>query len=196
MGSGAAIGCGEKYDAARVRPVSATIAIACSALLLAACGSEGVSVSEDASSQEAEGAEIFATHCAGCHTISAAGTQGSGNRALRAQGPNFDQRLETYDDVLFAIRNGGFSGAIMPQNIVTGDQADAVAAFVSAYAGSDIEEQPRPTPAAGDEVETGQDTAQPDDVEQGTGSAGSGESSAQGTGEAGSGSGGSGSDGN
>jgi mono/diheme cytochrome c family protein len=150
-----------------VRPLSAAIAIACSALLLAACGSEGVSVSADASDQEAEGAEIFATHCAGCHTLGAAGTQGSGNRALRAQGPNFDQRLETEDEVLFAIRNGGFSGAIMPQNIVTGAQADAVAAFVANYAGSDVEESPRPSQEPSDEVETGEDTATgEEDVEQ------------------------------
>ena len=131
-----------------MRPVSATIAIACSALALAACGSEGVSVSEDADSAQAEGAEIFASHCAGCHTLSAAGTQGSGNRALRAQGPNFDQRLETYDEVLFAIRNGGFSGAIMPQNIVVGDDAEAVARFVEEYAGGDVEESPRPSPSS------------------------------------------------
>jgi len=152
-----------------VRPLSATIAIACSALVLAACGSEGVSVSGDASDQEVEGAEIFASHCAGCHTLSAAGTRGSGNRALRAQGPNFDQRLETEDEVLFAIRNGGFSGAIMPQNIVTGDQADAVAAFVANYAGTDVEESPRPGQSTSDEVETGADTAPADDVEQGGG---------------------------
>jgi mono/diheme cytochrome c family protein len=146
-----------------VRPLSAAIAIACSALLLAACGSEGVSVSADASDQEAEGAEIFATHCAGCHTLSAAGTQGSGNRAQRAQGPNFDQRVETEDEVLFAIRNGGFSGAIMPQNIVTGEQAEAVAAFVARYAGGDVEEQPRPSQEPSDDVETGEDTVTGDD---------------------------------
>jgi hypothetical protein len=37
--------------------------------------------------------------------------------------------------VLFAIRNGGFSGAIMPANIVVGKDAQAVAAFLSKYAG-------------------------------------------------------------
>ena len=52
------------------------------------------------------------------------------------QGPNLDERAESFDDVLFAIRNGGFSGAIMPQNIVTGDEATSVAEFVSEYAGS------------------------------------------------------------
>ena len=37
--------------------------------------------------------------------------------------------------VLYAIQNGGFSGAIMPQNIVVGAQALAVAQFVATYAG-------------------------------------------------------------
>ena len=90
------------------------------------------------------GAELFASHCSGCHTLSAAGTQGSGNRGLRTQGPNLDQRTETYKDALFAIQNGGFSGAIMPQNIVVGDEAEAVARFVAKYAGDEAEESPRP----------------------------------------------------
>jgi hypothetical protein len=38
--------------------------------------------------------------------------------------------------VLFAIRNGGFSGSIMPANVVVGQDAQKVAAFVSQYAGS------------------------------------------------------------
>jgi hypothetical protein len=46
--------------------------------------------------------------------------------------------------VLYAIRNGGFTGAIMPQNIVVGDEADAVAAFVAASAGTDVNRPPRP----------------------------------------------------
>ena len=111
------------------------IATASSALVLAACGSEGVSVPEG--DPNAAGAEIFATRCSGCHTISAAGTQGSGNRALRAQGPNFDQRVETYDEVLYAIRNGGFSGAIMPQNIVVGDE---VATGQDTVTGGEVEQ--------------------------------------------------------
>jgi mono/diheme cytochrome c family protein len=114
------------------------------ALGLSACGfgEEGVSVSQ--SDPNHAGAELFATHCSGCHTLSAAGTQGSGNRGLRTQGPNLDQRTETYDDALFAIQNGGFSGAIMPQNIVVGDEAEAVARFVAKYAGDEAEESPRP----------------------------------------------------
>ena len=37
--------------------------------------------------------------------------------------------------VLYAIENGGFSGAYMPQNIVVGQQARDVAEFVSRFAG-------------------------------------------------------------
>jgi mono/diheme cytochrome c family protein len=134
---------GGKYDAARVRPLVGLLATVLAALALGACGSEGVSVASDDPNHE--GAEIFAQRCSGCHTLTPAGTQGSGNRSLRTQGPNLDERTETYDDALFAIRNGGFSGAIMPQNIVVGDEADAVARFVAEYAGGEVEESPRPS---------------------------------------------------
>jgi mono/diheme cytochrome c family protein len=80
---------------------------------------------------------LFAERCSGCHTLGAAGTQGSGNNSLRNQGPNFDQRQVNYEDALFAIRNGGFSGAIMPQNIVVGDDAEAVARFLDEYSGTE-----------------------------------------------------------
>ena len=126
----------------RLALITATALLA--ALGLAACGmgEEGVSVSKSDSNYN--GAVLFATHCSGCHTLSAAGTQGSGNRGLRTQGPNLNQRTETYDDALFAIQNGGFSGAIMPQNIIVGEEAEAVARFVAKYAGEEAEESPRP----------------------------------------------------
>src|SRR5512133_3434983 len=116
-----------------MRPLIATGLAALIALTAAACGKEGISVSKD--DPDYSGAQLFATHCAGCHTLSVAGTQGTSNRGLRTQGPNLDQRTETYQDALFAIRNGGFSGAIMPQNIVVGPQAEEVARFVAKYAG-------------------------------------------------------------
>jgi mono/diheme cytochrome c family protein len=126
-----------------MRPVL-IIGILAAALGLSACGfgEEGISVSKDDPNHN--GAVLFADRCAGCHTLSAAGAQGSGNRGERSQGPNLDQRIETYDDALFAIQNGGFSGAIMPQNIVVGEEAKAVAKFVAKYAGSEAEEPPRP----------------------------------------------------
>ena len=132
-----------------MRPVL-IIGIVAAALGLSACGfgEEKISVSPD--DPQREGAVLFASHCSGCHTLSAAGSQGSGNRGERTQGPNLDQRTETYDDALFAIQNGGFSGAIMPQNIVVGEEAKAVSKFVAKYAGSEAKEPPRP----GSESET------------------------------------------
>jgi cytochrome c551 len=117
-----------------VRPVFVITAAVVTALVLGACGSQGISVSKQDPTYR--GAELFSQRCAGCHTLTAAGTQGSANRSVRVQGPDLDQRVESFKDVIFAIRNGGFSGAIMPQNIVTGSEADQVARFVSKYAGS------------------------------------------------------------
>jgi cytochrome c551 len=127
-----------------VRPALITATAVLAALGLAACGfgEEGVSVSE--SDPTHGGAVLFATHCSACHTLSAAGAQGTGNRGLRTQGPNLDQRTETYEDALFAIQNGGFSGAIMPQSIVVGEEAEEVARFVAKYAGTEAEASPRP----------------------------------------------------
>lgn len=127
-----------------MRPVLVIAAIVAAALGLAACGfgEEGIAVSKDDPNRE--GAVLFASHCSGCHTLDAAGTQGSGNRGERVQGPNLNQRTETYEDALFAIENGGFSGAIMPQNIVVGKEAEAIAQFVAEYAGSEAGEPPRP----------------------------------------------------
>jgi mono/diheme cytochrome c family protein len=119
-----------------------TTAVAAAALVLAACGTEGISVSK--SDPTYHGAVLFSQRCAGCHTLSAAGTQGSANRAVRVQGPNLNQRAETFGDVMFAIRNGGFSGAIMPQNVVTGQEATEVAQFVSKYAGSNAQNTVQP----------------------------------------------------
>jgi mono/diheme cytochrome c family protein len=99
------------------------------ALFGSACGSDGREV-------DSRGAELFAERCGGCHTLEAAGTEGS-NPAERIAGPNLNARKETKDQVLYAIRNGGFSGAIMPQNIVVGEEAEAVAEFVAEYAGKD-----------------------------------------------------------
>jgi mono/diheme cytochrome c family protein len=113
------------------------------ALALAACGTSGIEVSADDPNHE--GAVLFAERCSGCHTLSAAGTQGSGNNSLRNQGPNFDSRQVNFEDALFAIRNGGFSGAIMPQNIVVGDDAEAVAEFLAEYSGQEATQSLAPT---------------------------------------------------
>ncbi len=122
--------------------ILAVASIACSAGL-GACGSQAIEV-DGADPQVQHGAELFAERCSGCHTLEAAGTQGSGNRTLKQQGPDLDERVVTAEDALFAIRNGGFSGAIMPQNIIVGADAEDVAAFIAAYSGGKVEEAPLP----------------------------------------------------
>jgi mono/diheme cytochrome c family protein len=84
------------------------------------------------------GAVLFRDHCSGCHTLDVVGAQGSASsikNRVRTNGPNFNIRKETPEQVLYAIRNGGFSGAIMPENIVLGEDAEAVANFLAAYSG-------------------------------------------------------------
>ena len=106
------------------------------ALAVGACGSEGIQLSED--DPNYEGAVLFKENCAGCHSLDAAGTHGSatdvGSRERR-DGPNFNERQESVDDVLYAIRNGGFSSQPMPQNILTGEDAQKVAEFVARFSG-------------------------------------------------------------
>jgi mono/diheme cytochrome c family protein len=106
------------------------------ALSAAGCGSRGVEVSKTDPTRT--GAVIFAERCGGCHTLDVAGTQGSSTKIRdreRVDGPNFNTRPENVDYVLYAIRNGGASGAIMPENIVVGEEARKVAEFLAKYAG-------------------------------------------------------------
>jgi mono/diheme cytochrome c family protein len=114
---------------------------------VAACGSRGIEVARDDPMRE--GATLFRENCAGCHTLDAAGAEGSAtgiNDRERVDGPNFNQRKETVEQVLYAIRNGGFSGAIMPENIVTGEEAQKVAEFLAKYSGQDAASPPSPEP--------------------------------------------------
>ena len=118
------------------RPVAITCAIA--AAWFVGCGGE-IEVPEDQQTNR-RGAELFNERCSGCHTLEAANAYGSKpvdqlQGGERTNGPNFNQRKESRDDVLYAIRNGGFSGAIMPANIVVGEDAEAVADFLSEYSG-------------------------------------------------------------
>ena len=124
----------------RRRAAIAAVLVVFASAVVAACGEEGISLNAKRGESPTikRGADLFAARCSGCHTLSAAGTQGS-NTSIKYQertdGPNLDQRKETTDQVLYAIRNGGFSGAIMPQNVAVGQDAQDIAEFVAAYAG-------------------------------------------------------------
>lgn len=120
-----------------------------SALSVAACGTEHIDVAQ----QYHSGAVLFSQRCSGCHTLSFAATHGSASNIQtreRVDGPNFNVRTESVARVLYAIRNGGFSGAIMPQDIVVGSDAQQVAAFVAHYAGRKANTPPAPNaPSSG-----------------------------------------------
>ena len=118
------------------RPIA--IAALLVAALFAGCGGE-IQVSESDTTSH-RGAELFHERCSGCHTLTKANAYGSKptdqlQGGERTNGPNFDVRHVDRSDALFAIRNGGFSGAIMPANVVTGRQAQKVAEFLDKYSG-------------------------------------------------------------
>ncbi len=107
---------------------------------LSACGKQEINLdARDAQNANVQaGAEIFNDKCSGCHTLESAGAQGSAVKVRdreRVDGPNFNTRPEQKDAILYAIRNGGYSGAIMPENIVVGEEAEQVAEYLTRYAG-------------------------------------------------------------
>ena len=101
--------------------------------LLAGCGTGGKASS---SGDQQNGSKLFQQRCGGCHTLAAAGSQG-------INGPNLDQafgppRKQGFKEstiqnvVLDQIRA---PSPPMPKNLVTGEDAQDVAAYVAAVAG-------------------------------------------------------------
>jgi mono/diheme cytochrome c family protein len=136
----------------RLRPAAACLAAAVSAVVVLGCGggSDSATVEQHTSASGApqaaaaeqplsqaqqHGQELFVQNCGSCHTLDAAGTVGQ-------IGPNLDDIAINEADVLEAIRTGGgrhSHGAggrtgNMPRNLVTGKDAQDVAAFVGANA--------------------------------------------------------------
>jgi hypothetical protein len=127
----------------RTRLIAALLAAA--TLAAAGCGGgEGVSGFEEAN--RSNGKELFVAGadgkagCGSCHTLADAGTAGT-------TGPNLDQAFgyackQGFDeDTVFSVVHGQIdlaSGA-MPADLVTGQDAVDVAAYVASVAGKDIE---------------------------------------------------------
>jgi len=131
-----------------LRPLLAALGGVGVAIALAACGTGGIATG--AADQE-NGKKLFLGkgQCAGCHTLAAAGSSST-------IGPNLDDafaqaRADGYkesailnivhDQIRFpgqyptAQNNPGFLQANMPANLVKGQDAEDVAAFVAANAG-------------------------------------------------------------
>ena len=78
---------------------------------------------------EARGKQLFRQTCASCHTLSAVNARG-------VTGPNLDEIGQvTKQRVLNAIRIGGTGDKRMPSGLLTGNNAEAVAVYVSKVAG-------------------------------------------------------------
>ena len=115
-----------------MRRPAAVLALA-TALLAAGCGTGGIAKGGDPS----KGKQLFQAKCGGCHTMADAGTHGQQGPDLDdAFGPDRKQgfKQETIEQVV----RDQIELAIppMPQNLVTGEDADAVAAYVAQAAGT------------------------------------------------------------
>ena len=118
----------------RAQPLLGALALAVLVLSGAGCGTGGKATAGD----QTNGAKLFVGkgQCAGCHVLAAAGSHGT-------TGPNLD-------DAFAADREQGFkqstiqnvvldqirlAAAPMPKNLVTGEDAQDVAAYVAAVVG-------------------------------------------------------------
>ena len=110
-----------------------SLLIIASALLLAGCGTGGKATG---AGDQTNGQKLFQSKCGGCHVLAAAGTRGT-------VGPNLDDAFKAdYDQgfkestvrnvVLLQIRQ---PAPPMPANLVKGEDAQDVAAYVAAAAG-------------------------------------------------------------
>ena len=133
-----------------MRTLAAASGLAAAALLAAGCGTGGISKGK---ADTAHGKQLFQEKCGSCHTLADAGTQGK-------IGPNLDDafsgprregfkestiRNVVHGQVKYAIENpagfvkgpngGELPAPGMPRNLVTGDDAQDVAAYVASVAG-------------------------------------------------------------
>ena len=105
------------------------------ALLAAGCGTGGITKGGD---QDA-GKKLFLAKCGGCHTLADAGTHGtSGPNLDDAFGPSRKQGFEEVTIEQVVRDQIELAVPPMPQNLVTGADADDVAAYVAAVAGMPV----------------------------------------------------------
>jgi mono/diheme cytochrome c family protein len=147
----------------------ALIAAGGAAVVLAGCGSVGyVNAS---SADKAHGKELFVAKCGSCHVLADAGTTG-------VIGPNLDAGFEQSrkdglgEDTFVQVVRGQIAYPVvttatgapgMPADIVTGQDADDVAAYVASVAGTGASAatpppapapSPSPTPSPSGEPDT------------------------------------------
>jgi mono/diheme cytochrome c family protein len=151
------------------RGLAGACAIALSALAASGCGTSGL---PDGSGDTTRGKELFADSCGRCHVLADAGTKG-------VIGPNLDDAFRqsradglgerTIESVVrgqisYPVEDPPTGSPGMPADIVKGDDADAVAAYVASVAALPVRAQPGSTGGEGD-AEGGGGEAGPADGE-------------------------------
>ena len=117
------------------------------ALLVASCGGGGEQTTGRASADTNNGKKLFIEKCGSCHALSDAGTQGR-------TGPNLDDafgyaRLQGFDESTFydiTLQQIDLAAPPMPPDLVTGQDAVDVAAYVARVAKVPPPPAPAPTP--------------------------------------------------
>jgi len=117
----------------------AVLLLALAALGVAGCGGDDDATGLDGANT-GSGKELFVQNCGSCHTLADAGT-------VANVGPNLDTALGFSckqgfaEDTIFSVVLGQIDLAAppMPADIVTGQDAVDVAAYVASVAGKDIE---------------------------------------------------------
>lgn len=128
--------------AGRARLVAVASACAAAGLLLAGCG--GTVGYSEGTGDRSKGKELFTQKCGSCHVLADAGTAGQ-------IGPNLDDAFyasrrdglgqETIQQVVrgqiaYPVTDPPSGGPGMPADIVTGQDAEDVASYVAAVAGT------------------------------------------------------------
>jgi cbb3-type cytochrome c oxidase subunit III len=123
------------------------------ALLLAGCGTGGKATSHGV--DMTSGQKLFTSSCGGCHTLAAAGTSGTiGPNLDDAFGPSRQQGFKQstiQNVVLDQIR---VASAPMPRNLVKGQDAQDVAAYVASVAGTGASSSKKPPSQLGNDGKT------------------------------------------
>lgn len=119
----------------KILRASIAISSVAAALGLVACGSSSSESSsattaapattstKAATVASAEGEKVFASNCAGCHALAAAGSTAE-------VGPNLDSEAEDVETVKAQVLNGG-GGMPAFADVLTEAQIDAVSAYVA-----------------------------------------------------------------
>jgi mono/diheme cytochrome c family protein len=113
-----------------MRPAFRLFPVAFAALAFAGCGGgdgSGGEATTTTGGGAASGEQIFTSNCGGCHTLQAAGTNGT-------TGPNLDDLKPDEATVEQQVRNGG-GGMPAFGDRLSGEEITAVASYVADNAG-------------------------------------------------------------